>query len=357
MVSIMMLNVLANILVQNTVSSLFGAFSSWLLKVGVPLALTLVFGEIVPKSLAIPNNTAITYHVSPIMFFIQKTLGPLRRFLTKITSLISRFLFFFLKKEQEISTEELEHILKASKARGIMHVDEVELMAGYLDLKESLVKELMRPRNEILFYNIQDPLDKLVHLLVQEQCSRVPICDNGLENIIGIISVRRYFFYSDRMKKPEDLKKVVKKPFFIPESTQALALFHKMREKRESLAMVVDEYGSISGLITQEDLMESVIGEIVDRRDIKSLYTRSGSDVIIASGKLELSELEDIFGIEIKSEMGSVTIGGWLTDQLGDIPQSGAKYVNDDFLFYVLAADPNRVRRIYIRRLKVKKQK
>ena len=129
-------------------------------------------------------------------------------------------------------------------------------------------------------------------------------------------------------------------------------LLRQMYDKEESLALVVDEYGSISGLIALEDLVEKVVGEIADARDVKSRFSRSGEDVIIASGKLELSEFDDIFGVSLPSENNQVTIGGWLTEQIGDIPKTGVKYTARGFLFHVLAADVKRVRRIYIRRLK-----
>lgn len=129
-------------------------------------------------------------------------------------------------------------------------------------------------------------------------------------------------------------------------------MLSNLREAGESLAIVVDEYGAISGLISQEDLIETVVGEISDRRDPKSsLFTRSSEDVIIASGKLELSTFREIFGIPLKSHENTVTLSGWLIEQLGDIPTPGTKYANDQFLFYVLAADPNRIRRIYVRKL------
>ena len=137
----------------------------------------------------------------------------------------------------------------------------------------------------------------------------------------------------------------------------AESLMQQMYQKKESLAVVVDEYGSISGIIAFEDLVEVVVGEIVDRRDTKSLYTKSKSDVIIASGKLELSELEEIFPVTLYSPNNMVTIGGWLTEQLGDIPKAGTKYVTNDFLFHVLASDATRVRRVYIRRLSSKNTK
>jgi CBS domain containing-hemolysin-like protein len=117
------------------------------------------------------------------------------------------------------------------------------------------------------------------------------------------------------------------------------------------LAMVVDEYGAVTGLLSREDIVEEVIGDITDRRDETSLFTRSSHNVIIASGKLELDIFSEIFDIPLHSPSGMVTIGGWLTEQMGDIPKAGQYYQTKEFLFHVLAADPHRIRRLYIRRL------
>jgi CBS domain containing-hemolysin-like protein len=124
-----------------------------------------------------------------------------------------------------------------------------------------------------------------------------------------------------------------------------------MQEKKEAMAIVVDEYGSIAGLITQDDILEEVIGKSTAESSQNALYTRSGENEIIASGKLELSDFDEIFNVDLESESHHVTLGGWLTEKIGDIPKSGQKYKSNEFLFQILAADPNRVRRIYVRRL------
>lgn len=352
LVTIMMLNILANILVQNTVSSIFGEFSSWLLKVGVPLLLTLFIGEIIPKSIAIGNNKAIAYRVAPIIAFVARITSPIRKVFTHITEYISRLLFFFLKKEKPISTDELQHIIASSKETGVLNFDETELISGYLDLEDAYVKEKMRPKDEILFYNINDPLPEMIHLFVDLKCSRLPVCDGGLEKILGVLSVKSFFFNQEKIKASKDLIAILEKPFYVPETIKGTDLLQKLREHHQKLALVVDEYGSISGLITQEDLMETVIGEIEDQRDTKELYVRSSNDVLIVSGKLELSDFEDIFDTELKNKSSAVTLGGWLIEQFEDIPQSGEKFVNEDFLFYILEADEKTIKRVYIRRLK-----
>jgi CBS domain containing-hemolysin-like protein len=355
LVTIIMLNMLVNILVQNVCATLFGDFSAWALNVGVPLALTLIFGEVIPKSIGLANNEKIAYRVAPSLAFAQKLFRPFINTLIKVTNVISRCMFYFLKKEEEISIDELQHALRASREHGVLNEEEAELVCGYLSLQESTVKALMRPREEVLFLDLDEPLSKLIHLFVDQECSRIPICKQGLDQIVGIMTARLFFLHRPSLTQTSDLLPIIKKPFFVPETMPANGLLQQLYQKEESLAVVVDEYGSVSGIIALEDMVEVVVGEIVDRRDVKNLYTRASEDVIITSGKLELSEFEEIFNYALTSENNMVTIGGWLTEQMGDIPKTGSKYVTKDFLFHVLSAEPNRVRRIYIRRLHPKK--
>ena len=355
LVTIIMLNVSVNILVQNVTSSIFGQASSWALNVGVPLALTLVLGEVIPKSLGLVNNDRISYRMAPIIQLLQTILMPIRRVIVAMTDHISRILFFFLRKEQEISIDELQHALRTSRKFGVLNEDEAELVQGYLALQESTVKERMRPREEVLFFDLDEPLSKLMHLFVDQECSRIPVCDKGLDQIIGVVTGRLFFLHREEIETIEDLKTILEKPFFVPETVPAKTLLRQFYDRQDSFAIVVDEYGSVAGIVALEDLVETVIGEITDRRDETNLYTRSGEDVIIASGKMELADLEKIFDVSFSSENHMVTIGGYLTEMMGDIPKSGSKYQSDDFLFHVLAAEPTRVRRVYIRRLRKKR--
>lgn len=350
LITMLMLNVIMNILIQNVVSSLVGPLSGWLLNVGVPLAITLILGEVIPKSIGLANNSSFAPRIAGFLWTLQQILLPVRKALMRITSGISRTLFFYLQPEQEISGDELHHALRSSQASGILAEDEAQLMRGYLHLQESSAREFLRPREEVLFFDVGEPLSRLIHLFVDQECTRIPICEGGLDHVIGIISSGTFFLHRDELAEPEEVKSLIKKPFFVPESTSALVLLEQMYEKRESLAIVVDEYGAFSGLLALEDLVEAVVGEIIDRRDEKSRYTRAGDHMIIASGKLELIELESLFGITLKSINHMVTIGGWLTEQMGDIPKSGQKYESNGLFFHVLSADEKRVRRLYIRR-------
>jgi putative hemolysin len=351
LVTILILNIFSNLLIQNIVSSIFEPFASWFLKVGLPLALVLVLGEIIPKSIALPNNVQIAAATAPVIEKLMRGLHPVISRLNACAGWISRLFFFFLREEQAADSGELRHLVRTSTASSILIPQESDLIEGALDLKEATVKELMRPRDEMLFYDIQEPITQLNDLLIYKRCSRVPVCDGQIDRLVGILSMQSFFRNQGKIHNGSDLAAIVTKPRFVPESMNGWSLLCDLRESGEQMAIVVDEYGVVSGLVTQEDLIETIVGEISDQRDEKALYTRFGSEVIIASGKMEVSQFEDLFATHLPSRDGPVTLGGWLIEQLGDIPAAGTKYSMDGFLFYVLAADPNRIRRIYVRRI------
>ena len=357
LVTIMMLNIGANILVQNTVSSLFGNLTSWLLKVGIPLVITLFFGEVIPKSIALPNNKFISYRVIPFINFVAKIFKPIRVVITKVTGYVSRLMFFFLKKENPLSIDELEHVIERSEKENILTLEEMDLIKGYLNLHNSNIKEHMRPRDEILYYDITRPIEELISLFVDKECSRVPVCKGELDEILGILSLKSFFLYKNKIEVSTDLKPFLKKPFFVAETMQAWALLTEMRQLRENMAIVVDEYGSIIGLVTQEDLTKEVLGKISDKIDETRKYTFSKQNELIASSKMEIDDLEKLFNVKIERKSNAVTIGGFLIDEIGEIPQAGEKIIKGNLLFYVLSSDPNRVRRVYIRLLKHPKKK
>lgn len=349
LVTLFMLDVLVNLLIQNVSSSYFGEAASWIFRVGFPLVITLFIGEIIPKSIGFAHNTKIAYRVAPTVSWIMRIIKPIRSALTLITSYVSRIIFFFLRKPADISREELHILLKSQEVSNMLTKEEAELIDGYLSLQEASVKDLMWPREDVIYYSLEEPLTKLVHLFVEEDCSQIPVCGKDLDDLYGVITARQFFLYQDSILKPEDLKPFLAAAFFVPETIRARSLMRQFPRKNESLAMVVDEYGSIAGLIAYEDLVEAIIGDIQDLRDKKSLYTRGGQKIIIASGKLELTVFEGIFHHPLKSQMN--TLGGWLIEQFGDIPKVGQQIVKEGFLFQILAADPNRIKRIYVKKL------
>jgi len=350
LVTIFMINTAVNIEFQNLTSNMFGEEAGWGLKVVIPLILILVFGEIIPKYYGLQNNESLAYSKVNTLYLLQKLLAPLRRWIITITTPISRLMFFFLKREPPITREELEHIVQTSEKEGLVQKEEKDLIAGFFNLQQALVKDVMWPREDTLFYDIRQPLSKLIHIFMEEECSRLPVCDATLDHVLGMIDAGTYFQIQHQLKSSEDLRSYLTNPYYVPENMSAKTLLKRMYEQDLPIALAVDEYGTVVGLIALEDLIEVVIGEIQDSRD-QSLFTSSSEKEIIASGKLELAELNTHFGTSLISPAHMVTIGGWLTEKVGDIPPTGKQYEFDGFLFKVLAATPNRVVRLFIRRL------
>lgn len=351
LVTVFMLNTLVNILIQNTMSAMSGPQASWFFKVILPFFLMLILGEIIPKNFGLQNNIWVANLVAPSINFMQNALKPIRTLIVRITAPVSRIMFFYLKPDESISKDELKHVLATSQEFGVLHPDEAELAWGYLKLQDATVKSLMRPRDDILYYDIEDPLSRLTYLFVDLECSRMPVCEGSLDKILGIITTKQYLLNRHQIKSGEDLKRILLPPMYIPENTPAKPLFLRLYEHNQEIAMVVDEYGAISGLITCEDLIEEVIGDISDMRDSQALFTKAGPDEIIANGRMELSEFNDYFDVNLTSENNMVTLGGWLIEMLGDIPKSSTKCELEGFSFHILASDPRKIRRIYARKL------
>jgi putative hemolysin len=350
LVTIYMMNTLVNILLQNVTSSMFGTASSMTLRVGVPLLITLILGEIIPKYLAMQYNSLISVRIAKLMDLISRWIRPLREWTVKVTTPISRIMFFFLKTATPMTKEEIKHVLDSCEASGVLNEDETRLIYGYVNLQDAQIKDHMKPREDVLYYNTEEPLSKLIYLFVEEECSRLPVCEGNLDDVRGILHANDFFLYKPMLKEPKDVFAISSKPLYAPESTPARLLMRELAEKGEKVALVVDEHRSVSGLISIEDLIEEVVGEISDRRTQMPLYEISSTNTIIANAKLELADFEKLTEIRLISEHNMNTLGGWLTEQLGDIPSPGTSFVTDEFHFKVLEADPNRIKRIFVRR-------
>lgn len=250
-----------------------------------------------------------------------------------------------------MSAEELTLALDASVESYLITREEARLVQGYISLEEDLVKSIMRPRQDIYFYLLQDPIEDLMSIFVEKGVSRVPVCDGEIQNVKGILHHVDFFLHLEKIISSQDILPYLQKPSYIPEIASATQLFYRMLTNREVISLVVDEYSMVSGLITLEDLYERIIGQVTDHRDEKPLYTRIEKNALIASGRLPLLELEEIFQVDLVSPSNMKTIGGYLTEQIGEAPKSGTKWETNELLFHILSSNEKRIQRIYIRKL------
>lgn len=348
MVTILMLNVTTNICVQNIVSAIFGEDSGWILTTMLPLLLTLLLGDSIPKSIGIVRSEAVCRRVAGFLFFVRELLEPLRRFFNVMTTFFSRYLLFFLKKDAPLNLDELKHVLHDSKEKGVIAFDELRLLCGYLELNQMTIKELVRPRGEILSYNLHEPLDHLIYLFVDQQCSRVPVHTGDIDKVIGIISAHHFLLHRDKIQTSADLYPYLRKPLFVPEGLIAHRTLQRFEEVGEKMALAVDAHGSVIGLVTREDLIEVLVGQIEDKRDESVDYTQISPNAIVASARMEIPILEEFFGIELPNPEHAATLGGWLIGEVGFIPSTGYVYRDERLLIQVIAALPHRLKTLYV---------
>ncbi len=352
LITVLILHVAVNLGVQNVISSIVGDTKGVFLNVALPFVLTLVFGEILPKTIAVTKDELISSKVSRIVQFCSWVLTPIRFVFLKITKVGSFVTSFFLKKDSEITKEEIKHAVVSFKETGLMTKDEIKLLLGSLKLSEMQVKEVKCQRQNIFFHDIHTSPQKLRDLFSKKRLSKIPVVDRDIDHVIGIVKATDFFANNHKIHEPKDLYAIMEKPFFVPESMLSRTLLAHFDDKKTEIAMLVDEYGGVSGLITREDLVEIVLGQISDGREEKTLFTRQGEDVIICSGKYELNDLEALFEIEIDRIGQETTVGGYLLEILGDIPKSGYKVTHKGLMFHVLLATEAKVSRVYVKHLK-----
>ncbi len=351
LVTILIINIAVNIGVQNILSIIIGPTSNWWTSIVFSIILTLVFGEIIPKSLSISHNEKVVRLITPFLYTIRAVIKPIRIVVTIVASRLSSIFFFFLRKEKEISINELKHALQTSKENGVISHDELKLISGSLKIDDLMVKELMRPRQDVIHYDVNDPITTLIHIFTEKEVGCVPVVDEDIDSVIGIMTSDLYFMHRNEINNPRDIIVFLKEPLYVPETISAHNLLAIFNETKDTIALVVDEYGQISGLITKEDIVEVVVGQIEDKRDEKILYTKQSENVIISDGRAWITDVEEIFNISIEDSTSVVTIGGFLTERFGDIPKSGSKLTTNGLLFHVLSATPSRVQMVYIRKL------
>ena len=349
LITLLMMNIAVNLAVQNITSSIFGESPSFWWTVALPFLLTLLFGEILPKTVAISKNERVATWVAPFLLFFSKVLTPIRKVILWIAGGVSFVVSFLLKKDTEVTKEELRHAVISSKASGLLSKDETNLLLGSLRLSQMHVKEVQCPRQNIFYHDVFGPISKLKKLFEEKHLSKIPVVDKEIDKVLGTVHAKSFFKSHHAIAEPKDVQKILEPPYFVPESMLSRTLLAHFDEKKLEIAYVVDEYGGISGLVTREDLVEIVVGQIKDVREEKTLFTKQGEDVIICSGKYELNDLEAMFEVEIERKAQETTVGGHLLEILGDIPKSGYKVEEKGLLFHVLLATESKVSRVYIK--------
>ena len=328
------------LIANNVVNIAFASLSALILSLAFDLnefsiliistLILLIFGELLPKYFARELGDRVILFASIPIRIVYYILFPFVR----ITSSLSSFLTQASNRKAEnleflFSKEDIEYLVKESHEAGIVNKKESAIITKVLALGEQKVYEAMRPRTEIVGVDIESTIDEAISVFIESGYSKIPVYEENLDNIRGVI------FAYDIFKSPQNLLSIIREIIFVPETKRSFEMLNEFLNKQVSIAIVVDEFGGTAGLVTMEDIIEELFGEIKDEYDVEEDICRKvASDTYLISGKVEIDHINEKYNLNIPTG-DYETIAGYITSRIGRIPQQGESVTVDNFNFII----------------------
>jgi putative hemolysin len=322
---------------------------------------TVVIGEVVPKNIAIGNSARFATLVAPILLLFFKVVEPFVWMIETSASRLSRLLGVASGTGASgHSIEEMKFISSSARSSGQFGEIEEKVIHRAMDLQELSAREIMVPWNDVVSVPATANLSDVLNCITREAYSRLPVWEDDPRNIIGVLhakdlirvwEVRRA---SNRIKKPSPrfhLRHLLRRHLVVPESKPVNELLEEFLEGRQQMAMVVDEFGLIVGLVTLEDVLEQLVGEIQDEHDMRPVRPKLEAPSFMVEGTIPIRDLEMQYGIDLPTGAGFETLAGFLLNEFGDFPEKGASAIHEDRRFTVLEMERNRIAKVMIERL------
>jgi putative hemolysin len=331
---------------------------------GIATVVVLFAGEVVPKTIAKRHPVRITMAVIPFVSVVSWILWPVSIGLVRAThGLMRLFGGGKVAPGPAVTSAEIEYIIEMGTREGVLDEVKEELLNSVLEFADRVVKEVMVPRTRMVAIDRDAPREEIVRVVTENPYSRMPVYEGSADNIVGILMVRDIVLELTRGAGPFPWERVLKPAFFVPEQMKVSRLLKEMQRRKTHLAVVVDEFGGTSGVVTLEDVLEEIVGEIQDEGDAEAAPVKSvGTGIWLADATVPLRELEEYLDKETGVEPGAAsavrfpdegdyeTLGGFVTATAGRVPPVGAHVDRDGFRFTVRAADERRVTRVEIAR-------
>lgn len=318
---------------------------------GILTILILIFGEISPKTLATIHSEKISLAYSGIIEFLMKILTPVIYIINKLSMGFLLLLHVDPKAgEQQMTEEELRTIVDVSKESGVIESEEHEMINNLFDFGDAQAKEVMVPRIDMTFVNIDCSYEELIQIFQEDKFTRLPVFEETTDNVVGILNMKDLLLYKD--KEHFSIRDIMREPYFTYEHKNTAELLIEMRKSSISLAIVLDEYGATAGLITLEDLLEEIVGEIRDEYDTdeEDSIVQLNEREYLVLGSTNLEDLCEELDLNFTSEDYD-TIGGYLIGLLDHLPEKNEIIItDDDVLLRVEQMDKNRIEKIYIKK-------
>jgi putative hemolysin len=288
---------------------------------------TIVFGELVPKTLALayPDRVALT--LGGPLDVVGHIFGPLVRTLTWLTGKIVGGLGAGTSRQAQINTEELKLIVERGGETGVLEAEEEQMISAVIELGERRVHEVMIPRTDMTALPVTATMEDAIDTFINEGHSRIPVYKKSIDEIVGVLYAKDLLPFLKTGGPKPDLRKLLRPPLFVPESMSIDDLLHKLQGRRVHLAIVLDEYGGTAGMVTIEDLLEEIVGDIQDEYDAEEpLTVKLSDDQARVDGRASVDDLADLFGLELGGLEDADeydTVGGLIYHRIGGVPRPG----------------------------------
>lgn len=341
-----LVNIAASAIATSIAIEIFGSKGVGI-ATGVVTFVILVFGEITPKSLG--NSKPIEYAkiASIVLYWLEKLLYPIILFFTVlIKKMIGKNRMI---SSAFISEEEVRRFVNVSEEEGAIKESEKEMIQSVFEFDDIVVKEIMVPRIDMVCINKDASIDELVDLAVDKGHSRIPVYEDSIDDIIGLIYVKDLLQLLQKGKENLTLEDLIKPIYFIPESKQINKLLKEMQNRREHMAVILDEYGGTSGLITIEDLLEEIVGDIQDEYDLENKQINLiNNKEIQVDARVDLDDLNEILPSQLLDEESYETISGFVLHELGYLPDEGEKIELEDITLEIENIEEHRIQKVRI---------
>ena len=330
--------------------NLFGDMGS-AIATGATTLLVLTFGEVIPKCLAKEHCDAFTLKTAGLLRVLMFILKPFVFVFLKLKSLALK-IAGGSEDSPSVTENELKYIVESIEEEGVLEESESEMVRSALDFDEKTAEEILTPRVDVTFINISDSQEKIKDIIIENRYSRIPVYEETVDHIVGILHTRDYLESLADGKAP-DLRDIMQTPYFVFRTQQLSKILNAFKRTKIHLAIVTDEYGGTLGIVTMEDLLEEIVGEIWDEdEEIEHNYYKIGKGEFLVNGDIELDDLLALFDMDEDAiESDSVTVGGFILEHAGTIPHKRQSIEADGFRFTVMEVKDQRIIRVVVKKL------
>jgi CBS domain containing-hemolysin-like protein len=312
---------------------------------GIMTFLILVFGEVFPKSIATRNNILIARIAIYPIHWLSILFYPILIFLNFIPYLTGK-----IKKSPKVTEEELMTIVEAVEEEGQIKEEEKELIHNIFEFDDTNASEIMTPRGDMFVIEADAPLD--LRAILSSGYTRIPVIEDDMDHIIGIINLKDLYYHSITSDQPVDVRKIMRPPYFVPEHKKLDKLLQQFKKRRNHMAVVVDEHGGVSGLITLEDAVEEIVGDIADETDKEEEHIiNTGPKEWVVLGKTDIDEINQAINMGIPDSKEYDTFSGYVLYTIGRIPKENEEILLDGFRITIKEVDGVRIKKYVIRQV------